>query len=279
MNRILRFLIIFLFVLFCIENQSFAKSKKQSKSRKKDSISAEAVILVDVSKNKILYSLRIHKKYAPASTVKILTALVALEELGENTNVKISKKASQVEPSKLWLTEGQIYNSLDLINAVLISSANDASVALAEAVAQTEEGFAKKMDKRAKQLGAKNSRFMNASGLPAKNQYSTAYDLYRITKAALKNPDICNIMKKKKEKIKCVNGNGKEYTLINHNKLVFKNSNPTILLKTGYTKSAKHCYAGKIYMNGKEYVFAFLKSRNPWDDIDYLVSLIKRKKS
>jgi len=228
-----------------------------------------------VTANRVLYSKKRHKKYAPASTIKVLTGLIAIEGLGLNKDVKISRKASQAEPTKIWLPEGAVYKSGDLINAVLISSANDASVAVAEAVSGSESAFAKKMTKRARAMGAKNSNFKNASGLPAKGQYSTAYDLYRIMKYAIKNDDVYNIMKTKRKKIKGTKG--KQVPLVNHNKLLFKKSYPLIVLKTGYTKSAKHCYVGKIYYKGRQYVFAFLKSRKPWSDIDAFIRLIKKK--
>lgn len=257
-----------LFILSCCRVLSFAESKNQKL------VTAQSAILVDVTANKVLYSKKRHKKFAPASTIKILTGLIAIEELGLDKNVEISKKASKAEPTKVWLPEGAVYKSGDLISAVLISSANDASVALAEAVSGSEWKFAKKMNQRAKELGAKNSNFLNASGLPAKGQYSTAYDLYRIMKGAIKNDHVYDIMRQKRKKIK--GGKGKTIKLRNHNKLLFKKSYPLVVLKTGYTKSAKHCYVGKIYLNGRQYVFAFLKSRKPWRDIDRFIKLIKR---
>lgn len=252
---------------------AYAKTNRD----KSQLFSAQAIIIVNVSQEVVLYSRNIRKRYAPASTVKILTALVALEELGSRAQVAVSKKAAETERTKIWLPRGAVYSALDLINAILISSANDASVALAEAVAGTEEAFAQKMNKKARQLGARNSNFVNASGLPDKNQYTTAYDLYLITKAALRKSEIYNIMRKRKESIKGTRG--KEITLVNHNKLIFRKNYPTVLLKTGYTRSAKHCYAGKIYLNGREYVFAFLKSSKPWKDIDRIISFIKSIKS
>jgi D-alanyl-D-alanine carboxypeptidase (penicillin-binding protein 5/6) len=272
LKKFLSALIIFFFIFFCFAHQSFAKTKK--KSSKSEAVTAKAVILVDVTRNKILYSRNIHRKFFPASTVKLLTAYIALEELSPDSQVRISAKASQAESSKVWLPKGARFSSLDLINAVLLASANDASVALAEAVSGTEAEFAKKMNKKAKSFGTKNSNFNNASGLPSKNQYSTAYDLYRIAKAVLGNQEICNIMRKKKDKIE--SSAGKSIVFSNHNKLLFRKSYPVVLLKTGYTKSARHCYAGKIYLNGKEYVFAFLKSRKPWDDINSLIKIIKK---
>ncbi|MFC1709703.1 D-alanyl-D-alanine carboxypeptidase family protein [Candidatus Omnitrophota bacterium] len=258
-----------LFILSCCSFLSFAESKNQKL------VTAQSAILVDVTANRVLYSKKRHKKFAPASTIKVLTGLIAIEQLGLKKNVKISRKASKAEPTKVWLPEGAVYKSGDLINAVLISSANDASIAVAEAVSGSEWRFTQLMNKRAKAMGAKNSNFLNASGLPVKGQYSTVYDLYRIMKAAIKNDDVYNIMRTKRKKIKGTKG--KTIKLVNHNKLLFKKSYPLVVLKTGYTKAARHCYVGKIYYNGRQYVFAFLKSRKPWSDINAFINLIKKK--
>ncbi|MDD5005319.1 MAG: D-alanyl-D-alanine carboxypeptidase [Candidatus Omnitrophica bacterium] len=258
---------ILLFLLFFYIPDCFAKPNK------KELVTAQSAILVDLARNKIIYAKNIHTKLAPASTVKVLTALVTLEQLGANAEVEVSRNASCAQPSKIWLKPGEKYNSLDLINAALISSANDASVALAEAVAGSEFQFAKIMNKRAKSLGAKNSNFINATGLPAKNQYSTAYDLYRLVRIALDNPVVCQVMKKKNEKI--TSDAGKEISLVNHNKLLFRMSYPLVLGKTGYTKNAKHCYAGIAYYGKKKYAVVVLKSSKPWTDVKKLLSLVK----
>lgn len=257
-----------LFVFFCYVFNSFAKSDK------KEFVTAYSAIVVDLKKNKIIYAKNIYSRLAPASTQKVLTALVVLEKLGLNKDVEISRNASVVEPTQIGLDEDETYNSLGLINAVLISSANDASVALAEAAAGSESEFAKMMNKKARSLGARRSNFVNASGLSAKNQYTTAYDLYRIIKAALNNPVIYQIMKKKRESIK--NSKGNEITLFNHNKMLFKMRYPLVLGKTGYTRVAKHCYAGIAYFGDKKYAIVILKSRKPWLDIKNLLNLIKK---
>lgn len=256
------------FVFFCCIFNSFAKSDK------KEFMTAQAAIIVDLNKNKTIYAKNIHSRLAPASTTKVLTALVVLEKLGVERNVEISGNASIVEPTQIGLRQGVMYNSLDLLNAVLISSANDASVALAEATAGSESEFAVMMNKKARSLGAKRSHFANASGLSAKNQYSTAYDLYRIVKAALNNPVIYQIMKKKIEKIKDSKGN--EIALKNHNRLLFRMSYPLVLGKTGYTITAKHCYAGVAYFGDRSYAVVILKSRKPWQDIEILLKLIRK---
>lgn len=277
MRRVwLRFGICVIVLLYFLSHATVQAKTKTSRASKPQ-FTAQAIIIVNTSKNKVLYSRNIHKRFPPASTVKLLTGLLACEQLGPQTPVTISKKAAAAEPTKLWLRAGDVYGATDLINAMLMSSANDASIALAEAVAGSEGAFANTMNKRARQLGAKNSHFTNASGLPDSNQYATAYDLYRIARTALQRQEIYNIMRTPQKRIKSRRGRATSFT--NHNKLVFRKNYPTVVLKTGYTRSAKHCYAGKIYLDGKEYAFAFLKSSSPWKDIDRIISLIRQSKS
>jgi len=271
----LRKILIYFIVFSLFIPSSWAASKKLKKSKKKYIFTAASAIIVNLDNDKIIYKKDIYAKHEPASTLKLLTALIALEDLGIKKGVKVSKKATLAEPSKIWLTEGATFNSLDLVKAALMSSANDACVAIAEAVSGSESEFANAMNKRAKKLGAKSSNFVNASGLPAKKQYTTAYDLYRIAKTALDNPVIYNIMKTRKCSI---NGDqGSSINLRNHNKLLFrKKHSDTILVKTGYTKSARHCYAGVVYIGNKRYAIVILRSRKPWADIASLVDFIKK---
>lgn len=260
-----------LFILFFCVVSCFAKA-----SKKNNSITAKSAIVIDLKKNKIIYSKNIHIIRAPASTIKILTALVALEKLGPDAIVEISRNASSAEPSKIWLRPGEKYRSIDLIKAVLMSSANDASVALAEAVAGSESKFTNLMNSKARSLGARHSNFMNSSGLPAKNQYSTAYDMARIIKAALNNPVVYQIMKKKKTVIQ--SSEGRKVTLVNHNRLLFRKTYPLVLGKTGYTINARHCYASVAYFEKKDYAVVILKSQKPWSDMEAILKFISSRR-
>jgi len=250
---------------------------------KKISITAKAAILVDCNSDEFVFSKNIDEQLACASTTKLLTALVALEQLGTETQVKISQNSWNVEPSKAGLKKGAYYTSGDLVRAALIASSNDACVALAEAVAGSEEKFAVLINEKAKRLGAVNSNFVTSSGLPAKDHYSTVYDFYLIARAALRNSFINAAMRNKKIVIE--GSDNKKITLRNHNKLLFRWSSPLVLGKTGYTRKARHCYAGIIYYEGRQYAIVILKSRKPWHDIENLlasapdIKIAKKKKS
>lgn len=242
--------------------ECFAKTKP---------ISAKSALLVDMNQKKIVYAKNPHWKLLPASTVKLMTALIVVEHLPLNTPVIISRYAASKPPSKAYLKEGEAYSAEELLNAMLISSANDAACALAEAVAGSEDGFASLMNKKAKELGALSTRFANATGLPdaQMKQYSTAYDLVTIMKEASLNPAIASIMRKKFAGIQ--NDDGRTILLRNHNKYLWRLKEPDLIGKTGYTIAAKHCFVGMLESHGRKYAFAFLGSRSIWDDLERLL--------
>jgi D-alanyl-D-alanine carboxypeptidase len=153
----------------------------------------------------------------------------------------------------------------DLLEALLASSANDAAVALAEAVAGSETSFARLMNRKARDLGVRHSNFTNASGLPDKRQVTTPYDLFLITRAAFNNSFIKDVMEQKS--ICVLSQDGDEVVCRNHNKLLWRLDDPKVLGKTGYTQAAHHCYAGIAYYDDHKVAIVILKSRKPWDDI------------
>jgi D-alanyl-D-alanine carboxypeptidase (penicillin-binding protein 5/6) len=151
-----------------------------------------------------------------------------------------------------------------MINAVLLASANDASVALAEKIAGSESGFAKMMTRKAIELGAKKTICKTASGLTAKGQQTTARDLAMIFREAMEHQEFAGRMKLLKTKTSY----GR--TLRSHNKALWQISG-TQGGKTGYTWAAKQTYVGKFSRNGEEILVAILGSRNMWNDISKLV--------
>lgn len=245
----------------------------KAKKRPQASVSAQAVYAVDYTNRKVLFSRNAKKKYFPASTTKLLTALVVLDEMDLSDRVTVSRSAVNVSPTKAGLTRGAAYTVNDLLRVLLATSANDAGVALAEAVSGSESAFAALMNKKAKALGAVNSHFKNATGLPNKEQVTTAYDLSIITRAAMSREFIADVMKQKSVTI--MGSDGKKITRKNHNKLLWRIDEPCILGKTGYTVSAGHCYAGVAYYGDHRVSVVILKSRRPWQDI----CLILGKKS
>ncbi|MFH1406695.1 MAG: D-alanyl-D-alanine carboxypeptidase family protein [Candidatus Omnitrophota bacterium] len=246
--------------------QIYASSAKKTKP----TLTARSAIAVDLRNNKVLYSRNPHMKLPPASTTKLVTALVVIDRLKLNDIVKISRNAAGAVPSKAHLKLGASYNVKDLLSALLISSANDAAVALAEAVSGSEEKFAKLMTKKARSLGAKDSNFLTASGLPKKGQYSTASDMAIIANAALNKKLIKQILAQKSTSI--TGSDGRKIYLKNHNKLLWKSTNPKILGKTGYTMNAKHCFVGVVHYKNRKVAIAVLKSSKPWSDVDAILS-------
>lgn len=244
-------------------NFAFAKKKVRT------GVTAEGAILVDANNNKILYSKNIHKRLEPASTAKIMTALLVLEKLDMDSYAATSENACAQEPSKIHLQEGAKYKVEDLLHAILMASSNDASTCLAEAVSGNEVDFVQLMNKRARQLGCKDTRFANSSGLPAKTkQYASVYDLSLIMRKLVKYPAAVEIMKKKNYTFK--DSQGRIIELKNHNKLLWKYPDKAIG-KTGFTKRAKHCFVGNDLVKNKEVVFAILKSKSLWADLKFLL--------
>ena len=145
-------------------------------------IDAQSAILIEAKSKRILYEHNPHMKLPMASTTKIMTALLALEEGNCNDKVKIGEIAVGVEGSSIYLREGETLTLEDLLYGLMLRSGNDAAVAIAEHIGNSLEDFIKLMNQRAKEIGAVNTNFMNPHGLHHDNHYTTSYDLALITK-------------------------------------------------------------------------------------------------
>lgn len=203
-------------------------------------------------------------KAPPASTAKVMAALVALERCSRSTWVTVSSHAAGQEPTRVGVRSGEKYRLEDLVRAALINSGNDAACALAEGVAGSEWRFATYMTDKAKKLGATHTVFKRASGLPAEGQVTTARDLTIIMCAALKNEFIAKVMEIRETVIE--SSTGRRIPLRNHNRLLWDAGRP-VYLKTGYTRASRHCYVGYIGKKGEYGVFAFLTASKPWPDV------------
>ena len=273
LNRIA--IVLSLVVALCgIPEDACARSSKRSR-KLSTAVTAQGVYAYDHTKGKVLFSRNARKKFQPASTVKLLTALVVLDRLELDENVKITRSAVNVEPTKAGLTLGASYSVKELLEVLLATSANDAGVALAVAVAGSESDFARLMNKKARSLGCRNSNFVNATGLPNKKQLTCAYDLFLITRAAMRNPFVESTMKKKTVRIQ--GSDGRLISRNNHNKLLWRVSEPCVLGKTGYTRTALHCYAGIAYFDDRNVSVVILKSRKPWADLAAILGLKLKK--
>lgn len=231
-------------------------------------ISAGSAILLDVATQRVIYAKAPHVPHPPASTTKVMTALVILEKMPLDRRVRIPGWVRAIEPSKAYLRPGESYRVRDLLHAALISSANDAAEVLAVEAAGSRARFAKWMNEKARRIGCRHTHFVNPSGLPPGNQYSTAYDLALLMKEARKNPFIVDSLGRRYHTI--YSRQGRRISLRNHNRLLWR-SQRSVIGKTGYTRRGQHCFVGRIQWRGREVLVSLLGSHQLWRDLKVLV--------
>jgi D-alanyl-D-alanine carboxypeptidase (penicillin-binding protein 5/6) len=239
-------------------------------------LTARAALLMDAATGKVLYQKDPDLRLPPASTTKVVTAILALEsgrKLGESLTV--SKIATRVPASKLYLRPGQTLTIGHLLYGILLSSANDASVVLAEGIAGSVENFTERMTKKAHDIGAVNSHFTNPHGLTAPDHYSTARDLAILFRYAMRNATFSEIVQ---TKISSVSSNSivrkrtvaRRISVRNHNRLLW-NFDGAIGGKTGYTHAAQKCFVGAVVRNGVTLIISILGARDQWGDTRQLL--------
>lgn len=227
-------------------------------------VSAKYACVMDSLTGKVLYEKNAHQQYSMASTTKIMTALVALEKGNMEDTVTVSANAAGTEGSSIYLKAGEKIKLGDLLYGLMLESGNDAAIAVAEHIGGSVAKFADMMNEKAKEIGAKNSHFMNPNGLDEDGHYTTAYDLALITRAALKNKDFAQIVSTKKKTI----SNGTENygrSLSNHNKLLnlYKGC---VGVKTGFTKKTGRCLVSAAVRNNFQVIAVTLAAPDDWND-------------
>lgn len=230
------------------------------------SINAESAILIDSKTGQVLYSKNGNTKHFPASTTKVLTALVVLEHTKLTDIVTIGANPPFAKGSSIGLKEGEKFTVETLLTGLLLESGNDCAEALAEHVGGSIEGFAEMMNKKAKELGCKDSNFENPSGLPNDKHQTTAYDLALIMKEAIKNPDYVRISRLLSVELPPSNLDGAKRWTNNHNHLLNPNSKyyypNTLAGKSGYTDIARHTFVISGEKDGQILIAAFLKAED-----------------
>ncbi|MGO9376938.1 MAG: D-alanyl-D-alanine carboxypeptidase family protein [Dissulfurispiraceae bacterium] len=204
-----------------------------------DDISARAAVVIDGNSGDILYAKNPNSKLFPASTTKLITAMVVLDRLDPETVVTVSQEAANTPSVSPHLRAGDKLKVRDLLNIALIRSVNSAAVALAEAVSGSEDAFTKLMNEKALSVGAESTRYVNASGLPGDGQYITAYDLAIIMKKAVSYPMIKEIINTRAQQV--YTEGGRKIFVRNTNHLLWTDED-MVGGKTGYTRAAKHCF-------------------------------------
>ena len=200
-------------------------------------INSRYAIVLDRNNKTILYGKKENKRTKMASTTKIMTSLIVIENTNLNNVVEISAKAAGTGGSRLKINKGDKITVRDLLYGLMLRSGNDAAVALAEYVGESVEGFAELMNKKAKELGLENTHFVTPHGLDSEEHYTTPYELAILTDYALKNKTFANIVN---TKICNISVNGYSRTISNTNELL-GNLSGVYGVKTGFTNGAGRC--------------------------------------
>ncbi|RKO67470.1 D-alanyl-D-alanine carboxypeptidase family protein [Desulfofundulus salinus] len=224
----------------------------------------EAALLMDARNGQVLYQKNASSPMYPASTTKILTAIIALEHSRLDEVVTVSREATRVEGSAIGLQEGERLTMEDLLYALLLASANDAAVAIAEHVAGSVPAFTALMNEKARSIGARASSFQNPSGLPDPQHYTTAHDLALIARYAMQNPTFRTIVSTRLKQIRRPDadrskGPPQEH-LWNHNRLLSRYEG-AIGVKTGYTVEAGQCLVAAARRDDRELIAVILNSQ------------------
>lgn len=229
------------------------------------SISAKSAIILDAAADRVLFARNANDPRQPASTIKVLTGIIALNALTGKEAVPVSREAASRPSSKMYLDPAKRYRADELISGVLLGSANDASVALAELLAGSEPAFTDFMNLQARHFGATNTDCKTATGLTAKNQTSTASDLALIFREAMRDEAFASRMK---IRVITTDEGNKVY---NHNKALWR-INGAEGGKTGYTNAARQTYVGKFSNGDASIIVAIMGSETMWHDLKQLVN-------
>lgn len=223
-------------------------------------ITAPSAILVDSETDQVLYEKNADARMAPASTTKIVTAILIVENCRLDEVVTAGKGLDRVPSSSLYLMPGEKITILDLLHAILLRSANDACVLAAQHIAGSVPAFVEMMNKRAAEMGAANTHFTNPNGLTAPNHYSTARDLALIGRRAIRYPIINSIVGLRSATISR-SVNTQDVVVVNRSRFL-KSYPGADGIKTGYTHPAGQCLVGSATRDGWRLVSVVLKSQD-----------------
>lgn len=228
------------------------------------------MILVDSVTGRVLYEKRCRTRRPPASTTKIMTAILALENGNLDDVVQVSARASETRFSSLHLKPGEKLTLESLLYGLLLRSGNDAAVCTAEHIAGSEKEFVEMMNERAKELGAKDTHFVNPHGLHNAKHYSTAFDLTLIARHAIRIPKFNEIVQTKTTHIER-STNSKDAFLRNTARFLWKFDGADGI-KTGYTREAGRCFVGSATRDGWRLIAVVLKSNDAGADTTALLN-------
>lgn len=226
---------------------------------------ARSAILMDADTGTVLFEKNSEEKLSPASITKIMTMLLIMEALKKGTisyddKVRVSERAASMGGSQIFLEQGETMKLEDMLKGVAVGSGNDASVALAEHVAGTEEAFVERMNQRAKELGMNRTRFQNPTGLSEADHYTSARDVALMSRELLKHPEITRFTRIYDDYLRKDTKN--PFWLVNTNRLVrfYEGMDG---LKTGFTQDARYCLAATAKRGNLRSIAVVMGEPNP----------------
>lgn len=258
--------VVLCFVLFSISSSAVSLG-----------ISASAAVVMVAQTGEVIYGYNTHKRLSMASTTKIMTSLIALENADLKKEITVKSDELNVEGTSMGLLAGDKVTFEGLIYGMLLQSGNDAANVAASRIGGSIDKFIDMMNSRARRIGMKNTNFATPSGLDDEEHYSTAYDMALLGSEAIKNPDFRFISSQKKATL-CYGNPPYRRTLTNHNKMLTYYDG-CIGLKTGFTKKSGRCLVTAAERDGVTLVAVTLNAPNDWNDhkilLDYGFSQVK----
>ncbi|MCA1030604.1 D-alanyl-D-alanine carboxypeptidase [Bacillus timonensis] len=266
MKRLITYLVAITILFSVSTTQTFAENVNQEVSLNLAE-EARSAILIERDTGTVLFEKNSHEKLPPASMTKIMTMLLIMEAIDKGTikwdeKVRTSEYAASMGGSQIFLEAGEEMTVDEMMRGIAIASGNDASVAMAERIAGSEEGFVEMMNNKAKQLGLKNTSFKNPTGLPAKDHYSTAHDMALMAKELLKYEEVTKYTGKYEDYLR--ENTEKKFWLVNTNRLV-KFYPGVDGVKTGYTSEAKYCLTATAEKNKMRLISVVFGAPTPKD--------------
>lgn len=259
--------LVYIVAIFCLFSFSTSTALADTdKMQLPPEIVGQAGLVMDVLTGKVLYEKNAHSPFEPASTTKIMTAILALEKGNLSDIVVTSEEPPRVDGSRIYLEEGEKLTLEQMLYGMILNSGNDAAVAIAEHIGGDIESFVKMMNAKAREIGAYHTTFVNPSGLPDEGHLTTAYDLALISRYALLNlPEFRKIVSTKTLEIPW-QAEEWDRQLINLNKLLW-NYEGADGVKTGYTSTAGRTLVASATRDGWQLISVVLKSdANIWSD-------------
>ncbi len=236
--------------------------KYQSQSNQDQlGLNAKAALLLDATSNRILYEKNGFQEMPMASTTKIMTCIVALENCSLDDVVTFSSYAASMPDVQLNAHAGEKFIIRDLLYSLMLESHNDTAVAIAEYIGGSVEGFATMMNAKAKELGLEHTHFVTPNGLDAEDHFTTAYDLAIIASYAIRNEEFVNIINTPSHIFKTVDQK-KEYAVTNKDKFLYL-MDGAFGIKTGFTNNAGYCFTGALRNHSRTFISVVLGSGWP----------------